>query len=750
MKISVKITALLLLLVSSSLLIAGIHFLSEMHSALRQREVASLEQDLLIRRDILLEGILRSQEHVALLANNQLTVDFLSGNPSAPTAYSYLDSLFENLLAAYPDYFQARIISNQGMELLRVQRNSEGIHTVKAERLQDKSDRYYVRDTLSLAAGQFFFSPLDLNREHGQIQQPRIQTLRIATPVFNPGGQLLGMVVLNRNMAPLINRVLPRDPFSRLYITNSEGYFIYHPDQALTYGFEFDQPFTLASELPEITAALASGTNGMAARTAKLNGHFAFAADLEYGSDVRRRLQIIKSVPKSVINERVYQSGQRYLISVVVLIILGSIAAILLSRFVSSRLLLIKRYAASVSEGARQIDRPSPHKDEIDEIAASFSTMLETIAASEETIRRGEQRIRAILDTVLNGVITIDNRGKIIDINRAGADIFQYQSPDLVGTNVRQLMPAEDAQHHDAYIKNYVHDGKPHIISQQRELFGLRRDGAQFPIQLAVSELNFEGEHLFVGAIVDISERRAFETSLRTMNQELTKKNRDLENFAYIASHDLQEPIRKIISFANILKDTEAGNLSEDGMEILQRSEAAALRMQELVKSVLALARIKKTDEDSETIDLNLLIRETMEHSLPDTHYSLQCAVLPKVRGIRIYLHQLFYNLINNAIKFCPPEREPAVEIRAGKGSSGMVEILVMDNGIGIDEEHRDKIFAPFVRLNTRESFPGTGIGLAICRRVAELHGGKIAIMPNPGEGSTFIVSLPLVNNDEQ
>lgn len=229
-------------------------------------------------------------------------------------------------------------------------------------------------------------------------------------------------------------------------------------------------------------------------------------------------------------------------------------------------------------------------------------------------------------------------------------------------------------------------------------------------------------------------------------NALLEQSNRDLEHFAYVASHDLQEPLRKIRAFSNRIATQYAARLDEQGRDYLGRMSGAAERMQNLIEALLTLSRVSTKKGESVPIDLDALVREVLgdlEFRLQSTRGRVDVAALPWIQGDPTQLRQLFQNLIGNALKFHRPDEAPLVRVSAVR-RDGMVEIRVEDNGIGFDRREAERVFLPFHRLHSRAEYEGTGIGLSICRKIAERHDGSIRAESDQGQGSRFIVALPV------
>ncbi len=244
---------------------------------------------------------------------------------------------------------------------------------------------------------------------------------------------------------------------------------------------------------------------------------------------------------------------------------------------------------------------------------------------------------------------------------------------------------------------------------------------------------------------------------LALANTELGRSNRELQDFAFVASHDLQEPLRKIQAFGDLLKSDFAPKLGAEGADFVDRMQGAARRMNALIRALLDYSRVGTHGETLEPVDLSVVAREVLEDlqtRVAEGNGRVHVGDLPTIDADSLQMRQLMQNLIGNALKFRRPGVPPVVTvasaIEAGPDGSSTCRIRVEDNGIGFDPKYLDRIFTPFQRLHASREYEGTGIGLAVCRRIVERHGGEITAASIPGEGSTFLVSLPVSHPDPQ
>jgi two-component system, LuxR family, sensor kinase FixL len=363
---------------------------------------------------------------------------------------------------------------------------------------------------------------------------------------------------------------------------------------------------------------------------------------------------------------------------------------------------------------------------------------------TEEELREAEERMRSIVDHVIDGIITIDESGTVESYNPAAERIFGYSASEVIKQNVKMLMPDPFHSEHDGYLANYLHSGEAKIIGIGREVVGRRKDGSTFPMDLAVSEFHLGQRRYFTGIVRDISDRKRAESELLKTAQELARSNLDLEQFAYVASHDLQEPLRAVSGCVQVLKKRYQGQLDSRADELIVHTVDGVGRMQTLIDDLLSYSRVGTRAEPIEPIDCQVCLAQSLanlEATIAEADAVITHDPMPVVMADAAQLTQLFQNLISNAIKF-RGQKPPKVHI-AAKRSANDWGFAVTDNGIGMEPEYFDRIFVIFQRLHTRTEYPGTGIGLAICKKIVERHGGRISVTSAPGRGSTFCFTIP-------
>jgi len=363
---------------------------------------------------------------------------------------------------------------------------------------------------------------------------------------------------------------------------------------------------------------------------------------------------------------------------------------------------------------------------------------------AEEELCRAEAQLRSIVDHAIDGLITIDEHGTVASYNRAAEKIFGYAAAEVIGRNVNVLMPEPFHSQHDDYLANYLRTGAAKIIGIGREVVGRRKDGSTVPLDLAVSEFRLGERRYFTGIVRDISERKRAEEELRQTAEELARSNTDLEQFAYVASHDLQEPLRAVSGCVQILQKRLQGKLDSRGEELIGHTVDGVQRMQRLIEDLLTYSRVSTRGKAFEPCDCGAALdwaRRNLEVALTETRAVVAHDQLPIVQADAAQFAQLFQNLLGNALKF-RGQQPPAIHIGA-RHEAGHWVFSVKDNGIGIQPEYFECIFVIFQRLHTRTEYPGTGIGLALCKKIVERHGGRIWVESQWGEGTTFFFTIP-------
>lgn len=363
--------------------------------------------------------------------------------------------------------------------------------------------------------------------------------------------------------------------------------------------------------------------------------------------------------------------------------------------------------------------------------------------AMEASVRESEIWLRNIYNSLEEAVLVVSPDRSLVNVNRASLEMFGYTEQELLNLSTELLhVDTEYFREFGRRIEKAFDQG----ISAEFEFQARRKNGEIFPTEHTVSLLRDEsGKPLGIVSVVrDISERKKAEAKFKEIMGELGRSNLELEQFAYVASHDLQEPLRAIAGFLQLLQDRFGDRLDEKGHHYIERSVNAANRMQALINDLLKLSRISTKAAELKDTDLNAVLERTLEGLetvIHETGARITRNKLPCVAVDANQIQSLLQNLIQNAIKYVG-DHTPDVEIGCEEDSL-RYRIHVKDNGIGIDPKFHERIFLVFQRLHTRKEYPGTGLGLALCRKIVERHKGRIWVESRPEEGSTFYFTLP-------
>jgi PAS domain S-box-containing protein len=358
--------------------------------------------------------------------------------------------------------------------------------------------------------------------------------------------------------------------------------------------------------------------------------------------------------------------------------------------------------------------------------------------------KASEARYRNLLEAAPDPMVVVNRSGVIVLLNVQAEVRFGYRRDELVGQPVKNIIPEGFAERLIADGTRTAAEALEQQIGTGIELSGRRKDGSEFPIEIMLSPLESAEGILVTAAIRDISVRKAAEKHLAQKVDELKRSNEELGQFAYIASHDLQEPLRMVASYTQLLSRRYKGKLDSDADDFIAFAVDGASRMQHLIRDLLAYSRVGTEGRG--------LLETSSGEALDQAVINLRSAIeecgalvthdpLPSVLADRMQLTQLFQNLVGNAIKYQRPGT-PEVHVSAAMDRDRKWIFSVKDNGLGIEAKYTERIFGMFQRLHKREEFEGTGIGLAICKKIVERHDGTISVESEPGRGSTFRFSL--------
>lgn len=372
-----------------------------------------------------------------------------------------------------------------------------------------------------------------------------------------------------------------------------------------------------------------------------------------------------------------------------------------------------------------------------------------------------EYNLQQLLTYAPDAIIVIDVNSNITYWNPKAEEIFGWKAEEVIGRTLSStIVPEQYRQAHESGLKRYLSTGEARVLNKTIEISALNRSGEEFYVSLTISSASQHSGIAFVAFIRDIHQQKLAQRELENKTKQLELSNRSLEAFAYATSHDLKQPIRKMQLFAGRLAESAYSKLNDMEKDFLSRIENASVRMKGLIDDLLNYSSLSEETELHVDIDLtelfNQVIRDLdMEIREQGTH--IEVGPLPVVNGNARQIQQLFHNLIENSIKYSTPSVPNVIQVhsRKTKGSESVFElsgteldrtfhvIEISDQGIGFDQAHADKLFNMFFRLHTQQQYEGTGVGLAIARKVIENHQGYIRAEGAKGHGATFTIMLP-------
>ena len=640
-------------------------------------------------------------------ANDQL---FVAGEPE----------VLRSFLQFNPQYEQIRLLDTQGLEKVRVERQGGAAIIKPLEQLQDKSARYYFNNGRQLLPGQLYFSPFDLNVEHGEVERPLKPTIRVATPIAGADNQTAGLLVLNFQGAKLLQGLAALDSprNGQVWLLNQNGYWLIGPTAEQEWGFMFgaDSEHSLAHTQPNLWSKIINAQPSGEMITH--NDHYSFTrVDLapSQGPEFDRSL------------------GPQYLVSY--------LPAEQFKQLTSAR-------AAGLWQAGAVI---------VLLLAALAYLLARSIAQrwhTESSLQNSEEKFRAMIEAAPDAIIITDTDGSIVLLNQQAIKLFEYSHTELLGEKVEVLLPEELRARHVHHRQGYVDAPQPRLMGSGLRLQAKRKDGSELPVEVSLSPIRTASETLVFCAIRDVTERREIEDKIKHLNNGLTNQNnelqvvnRELEAFSYSVSHDLRAPLRAIDGFSQILLASLGEKLDEQEADYFDRIRKAAQKMSKLIDDLLLLARVSRADVVMAVVNLSSLADTAMQ-SLRELHpeRSVEVEIQPDiyVEGDPALLQVTIQNLIGNAWKFTGKSAAPRISVGVETRENEEV-IFVRDNGAGFDMNYAEKLFIPFQRLHSANDFPGSGVGLATIERVMAKLQGRIWAEATPGKGATFFLKLKLV-----
>jgi len=368
---------------------------------------------------------------------------------------------------------------------------------------------------------------------------------------------------------------------------------------------------------------------------------------------------------------------------------------------------------------------------------------------NEQLLER-EENLSHLIRFAPDAIIVIDAASKIVLWNPKAEQIFGWAEYEVKGKNLSDIIvPTQYRQPHKEGMKRYLATGEAHVLNRTIDITALNKKGQEFYISLTISGYKTEGKQMFISFLRDISEQRRNQIELEQKKKELEESNKELEQYGWLTSHDLREPLRKILTYSDMILSRNK-DLQPDVLANIRKIHQAGHRMGSLIQSILFYTTVTGEKEMHVETNLNVILDEVLndlELSIRENNVTIRRQMLPTIKAVPFQMRQLFQNLLSNSIKYKKPEEPPVISIESSE-KNNEVELVFTDNGIGFEAKDNDKAFQLFQRLHTDTKTEGTGIGLAICKKICVGHGGNIRAESEPGRGARFIINLP-VHHDE-
>lgn len=659
---------------------------------------------------------------------------------------SSMQEAFFSLMSRNPIYDKVRWIDERGMEQVRVNNRRGRPVVVPRNELQAKDDRYFFTDTMLLNQGEIYISPLDLNMDDGRIEIPYKPTIRVSSPVFDELGKPRGILIINIMAKSMLDAFVHSagPAIDRLMLVNDEGYWLKSPNAQDEWGFMFQREATLATRHPQVWEAI----------TRQKKGQVRFDDGLWTWSSV-----LLTPIQDARLSHNIHWK----VISHLPMEKLSTVENNVWSAKIASASVILLLFAIGIW---RLIQAKSARA-----LAEKEAALARGEAESATRLQEAQACFRMLFEANASGLLVVDAEGKIVMANPAFESLFGYQVSEVVNRPVEILLPEKFRSRHARQRKDYLQNPTTRAMGEGRDLYGTRKDGSIFPIEIGLSPYRSDNQLFVVATIVDISERKRIQDALLRMNEtlernvaertaELQAAKQEAErlasvksNFLANMSHEIRTPMNAILGLAYLL---EKAHLGTDELNLVKKIRIAGRSLLGIINDILDFSKIESGRLEIEHAPFRLSdVLDNVATLMSAIEYSNKVELImgpaPEgiefLRGDALRLEQILVNLTSNALKFTKQGSVTISVIKLPpKDGQDYLRFSVRDTGIGIPIEKQAEIFNAFSQedTSTTRRFGGTGLGLTICRYLVQMMGGELGVNSEFGIGSEFWLMLPI------
>ncbi len=714
MKLTPRLTLIFIAYASALLFGVGLMAYNSGRDALREATISELQATALEKESSLNGWVQDKQADIGALTTDPSIIlaayNLLQATPSSPEAQSAHDELIENL--------KPHLTQNEFLELSLLDPASGQVlaSTSPTEEGKFKEDRpYYVKGKIEPYVQNLYYS----------ISLQSI-AMTASSPLKTRQGELVGVLAGRLDlgeMNEIINRRTGLHQTDDAYLVNSSSLFITQPRF-------LKNPAVLQRTIH--TSAVDRCLKQQSG-VVEANDYRDVPAFVVYRWLPDRDLCLVVKMDQTEAYGPIRAFGGTIAAISALALLAAAALAYALARSLTRPILALQEGAARFSRGELDVKLDDSARDELGQLATEFNRMAEALTEQQTHLRRRAEKFFNLSPDLL---CTINSTARMQDLNPAWDLTLGYAREELKGRLLSNFVHPDDWVMTQSALRRITEEGSGRFENRCRHKMGHYR-------WLAWVVVTSSQDKLLYAAARDITERRLAEERMRQQTDELERSNRELQEFAYVASHDLQEPLQMVSKHVQLLSRRYRGRLEQDADEFIDFALEGTNRLKSLISDLLAYSKVGTGGRKFAPVEMESIFARVMEIYQPileDCRGSITHDTLPVVMGDDEQMVQLLQNLVDNSIKFRSKE-PPRIHVGARQLSERWL-FFVRDNGIGIDPQYTGRVFVIFQRLHSRDDYPGTGIGLAICRKIIERHGGHIWVDSEPGKGATFYFTL--------